>query len=202
MAKSFDALSGGGIKSVNADYKSVQSTSAAIGKQVADANYGAQIKAAQTALTDARKNAKTITTELKTQGLLLRKVVGKGLGLKGYAAGGFTGVGSVNQVAGIVHAGGFVANARATANPRNRMVLEAMNRNGTPGYAGGGHVRPVYMRGGGSMDAKVLVEALKTLPGGNQYTQQNTIKPIQNLDPQKALTIIGRELNRSMAGMV
>ncbi len=202
MAKSFDALSGAGIKSVNADYKSVQSTSAAIGKRVADANYGPQIKVAQAALTDARKNAKTITSELKTQGLLLRKVVGKGLGLKGYAAGGFTGLGAVNQVAGIVHAGEYVTNARATANPRNRMLLEAMNSNGYPGYANGGYVRPVYMRGGSGMDAKALVEALKSAPVGKQYTQQNTIQPIQGLDPQTALTIIGRELNREFAGMV
>lgn len=202
MAKSFDALSGAGIKSVNADYKSVQSTSAAIGKQVADANYGAQIKAAQTALTDARKNAKTITTELKTQGLLLRKVVGKGLGLKGYMAGGYTGVGSVNQVAGVVHAGEFVANARATANPRNRMVLEAMNRNSYPGYSGGGYVRPVYVRGGVGLDAKALVEALKSAPGGNQYTQQNNITPIQGVDPQTITTVLGRELSRQMIGMV
>ncbi|MGA1812766.1 phage tail tape measure protein [Frondihabitans sp. 4ASC-45] len=202
MAKSFDALSGAGIKSVNADYKSVQSTSAAIGKQVADANYGAQIKAAQTALADARKNAKTITTELKTQGLLLRKVVGKGLGLKGYAAGGYTGVGSVNQVAGIVHAGEFVANARATANPRNRMVLEAMNRNGTPGYSSGGYVRPVYMRGGGSgggIDVPTLVAALKQIP--RDVTQRNEFKPMHNLDGATMATILGRELNREFAGM-
>jgi hypothetical protein len=203
MAKSLDALSGAGIKSVNADFKSVQSTSSASGKQVADAKYGAQIKAAQTALTDARKNAKTITTEFKNQGLLLRKVVGKGLGLKGYAAGGFTGLGSVNEVAGIVHAGEYVTNARATANPRNRMVLEAMNRNGTPGYAVGGYVRPVYMRSSSSgLDAKALVEAFRSAPGGNRATQQNIIRPIQGLDPQTALTIIGRELSRNMAGMI
>ncbi|WP_423263944.1 hypothetical protein [Frondihabitans sp. 4ASC-45] len=187
---------------MNADYKSVQSTSAAIGKQVADANYGPQIKVAQAALTDARKNAKIITSELKTQGLLLRKVVGKGLGLKGYMAGGHTGVGSVNQVAGIVHAGEFVANARATANPRNRMMLEAMNRAGAPGYVQGGYVRPVNMRGGGGLDAKAIVDALKAAPGGNQFTQQNTITPIQAVDPQTITTVLGRELSRQMVGMV
>lgn len=202
MAKSFDALSGAGIKSVNADYKSVQSTSAAIGKQVADANYGAQIKAAQTALTDARKNAKTITTELKTQGLLLRKVVGKGLGLKGYMAGGYTGAGAVNQMAGIVHAGEFVTNARATANPRNRMMLEAMNRDGYPGYAAGGYARPVYTRGGssgGGIDVPTLVAALKQIP--RDVTQNNEFKPVHDIDGPTMATVLGRELNREFAGM-
>lgn len=127
---------------------------------------------------------------------MLRKIVGKGLGLKGYAAGGCTGVGSVNQVAGIVHAGEFLANARATANPRNRMMLEAINREGYPGYTTGGYVRPVYMRGGGGLDAKAVVEALKTLPGGNQYTQQNKITPIQGVDPETITTVLGRELAR------
>lgn len=194
MAKSFDALSWAGIKSVNADYKSVQSTSAAIGKQVADANYGAQIKAAQTALTDARKNAKTITTELKTQGLLLRKVVGKGLGLKGYSAGGYTGLGSVTRVAGVVHAGEFVTNARATANPRNRMVLEAMNR--------GQYVQPTYVRGGSStaIDYDRLAVALKG--AASVVRPEFHAHAKENMDAQTAMTIMSREINREFAGLV
>lgn len=46
-----------------------------------------------------------------------------------------------------------------------------------------------------------IVDALKAAPGGNPYTEQNTIQPIKGLDPQTALRIIGRELNRNMAGM-
>jgi hypothetical protein len=189
MAKSFDALSGSAIRSVNADYKSVQSTAASIGKQVADANFGPQIKLAQTALTDARKNAKTIATEIKTQGLLLRKIVGKGLGLKGYSAGGYTGAGGVNEVAGYVHGREFVSNARTTA--RFRPLLESLQ-----GYASGGYVRPTYMRSAPQQSFAQQGQA------GNTYSPTFNVQPVRDVDPQTALTIIGREINREMAGML
>lgn len=53
----------------------------------------------------------------------------------GFAVGGYTGDGAVDQVAGVVHSGEFVINADATA--RHRPMLEAIN-SGLPGYAAGG----------------------------------------------------------------
>ncbi len=57
-----------------------------------------------------------------------------------FAAGGFTGHGPRNAVAGLVHGGEFVINAGATA--RNRRLLEHINDNRLPGYASGGFVGP------------------------------------------------------------
>lgn len=198
MAQSFDALSGSAIKSVNADFKSVNSTAASIGAQVADANFGSQIKAAQAALSNADANAKSITDAIARESEKLRKVIGKALGLPGYAAGGHivgAGSGTSDSINARLSNGEFVVNAAATR--RNRLQLEAINR----GYAAGGYVQPTYVRGSGSqaIDYGRLAAALKG--SGSTFKQDITVTPVRDVDPQTALTIIGREISRGMVGM-
>jgi TP901 family phage tail tape measure protein len=61
----------------------------------------------------------------------------------GFADGGFTGPGPRYAVAGFVHAGEYVSDARTTSIPANRAVLEYMHAGGTiGGFAGGGFVSP------------------------------------------------------------
>lgn len=60
-------------------------------------------------------------------------------GLGGYASGGYTGPSGRSTPVGVVHGQEFVVNARATAMPGVRPLLEALN-SGRPGYAGGGFV--------------------------------------------------------------
>lgn len=71
----------------------------------------------------------------------------------GYASGGFTGVGSKYQPAGVVHAGEFVLRREIVKKPGMRSYLEALNA-GFPGYADGGLVvgagMPIYQPGEGS----------------------------------------------------
>jgi len=206
MAQSFDALSAADLRSVNSDYKSVASSAASIGAQVADANYGPQIKAAQAAvvlaqkqLNAADKNAAAITKAISAEGEKLRKVIGKALGLPGYASGGYiTGPGTSrsDSINARLSNGEFVMNAAATR--RNRLQLEAMNN----GFAAGGYVQPAYVRSGssGSIDYDRLAAAINA---GSKKTFAPTynVQPIQGADPQTVLTVLGRELSRGMAGM-
>lgn len=71
----------------------------------------------------------------------------------GYASGGYTGQGGVNQPAGVVHRGEVVWSQRDIANAGGVAAVEAMRR-GLRGYAGGGFVStsvPNVTRGGGSV---------------------------------------------------
>jgi lambda family phage tail tape measure protein len=65
-------------------------------------------------------------------------LMGLGGGM-GFAAGGYTGNSGRSTPVGVVHGQEFVVNARATAMPGVRPLLEALNR-GRPGYANGGFV--------------------------------------------------------------
>jgi TP901 family phage tail tape measure protein len=68
------------LGTINSGYGAIQSAAGLAGSTVADANYAAQIAAA-----DA--NAKAITSEIATQGEALRKIIATAFGLKGYAVG-------------------------------------------------------------------------------------------------------------------
>lgn len=72
-----------------------------------------------------------------------RKNAGDGYGVPGYDAGGYTGPGSKNKPAGIVHADEFVIKkeSRKKIESSNPGALDTMNRTGRmPMYAGGGRV--------------------------------------------------------------
>jgi TP901 family phage tail tape measure protein len=201
MAQSFDGLSLAQIKSVNASYNSVQSTATSIGSQISKAEFGTQIKTAQAALDNATANAKKITSAIDAQTKLLEKVLSKALGT-GFSTGGFTGNGGLADVAGLVHGREFVVNARATA--QNRGLLEAMNR-GLPGYAAGGYVHPTYISSSGGVTAgqmQSIARAVAAEMPRAEIQPQFHAHPVQNLDPETALTIMSRELTRGMAGMV
>jgi tape measure domain-containing protein len=74
---------------------------------------------------------------------------------KGYEVGGYTGNGSRNAVAGIVHGEEFVSNALATS--RNRPMLEFMNAGGVPQAEGGsrGNITVEYHNYGTGKSAEV-----------------------------------------------
>jgi TP901 family phage tail tape measure protein len=201
LARSLAQATAGDIKSINASYAQLGTIGAAAGKTVADANFGALIKSADIALAAANKNADKITKAINDTSGRLTKVIGKALGLPGYSAGGYTGRGGVLEPRGIVHAGEYVMNASTVARPGMLATLQAM-QNGQPGYAQGGYVQPTYVRGGGaaSIDYDRLAAALSRNPA-KQINVTNDIKPIQAVDPQTVLTVLGRELNRGMAGL-
>ncbi|WP_336698176.1 phage tail tape measure protein [Curtobacterium sp. USHLN213] len=125
LAKSLAAMSKGQLSAINTQYGAVQSTSAAIGSQVADANFGKLIDAAERQLRDAKANAAGISKAISTESKKLQRLIGKALGVPGYSVGGYTGDYGTGQVAGLVHGREFVVNAAATA--QNRGWLEAIN---------------------------------------------------------------------------
>jgi len=125
LARSLAKASSADIKSINSSYSSIQSTATKAGQTVADANYKAQIAAAD-------KNARSLESQIAKQSRAIQGIIARGFGLKGYAAGGYTGELGVSQVAGVVHGREFVVNAAATA--RNRGLLEAMNQGGNVRY--------------------------------------------------------------------
>lgn len=125
LARSLAAASSADIKSINASYASIQSTAGKAGQTVADANFKAQIAAAD-------RNAKSLEAQIAKQSRAIQGIIAKGFGLKGYAAGGYTGNGHPGQVAGVVHGREFVMNQYATA--RNLPYLEALNNGGTVRY--------------------------------------------------------------------
>jgi TP901 family phage tail tape measure protein len=196
-AQSFDALSSSAVKSVNSDYKSVQSTAASIGRQVADANYGPQIKQAQAALDNADRNAAAITKAIGRESEKLRKVIGKALGLPGYAAGGHivgAGSGTSDSINARLSNGEFVVNAAATR--RNRLQLEAINR----GFAAGGYVQPTYVRSSGAgsgIDYGQLAAALRAQPR-EVVSAQIIQQPIRDQNPRTAAVLAARELEREL----
>jgi TP901 family phage tail tape measure protein len=196
-AQSFDALSSSAVKSVNSDYKSVQSTAASIGRQVADANFGPQIKQAQAALDNADRNAAAITKAIGRESEKLRKVIGKALGLPGYAAGGHivgAGSGTSDSINARLSNGEFVVNAAATR--RNRLQLEAINR----GFAVGGYVQPTYVRSSGAgsgIDYGQLAAALRAQPR-EVVSAQIIQQPIRDQNPRTAAVLAARELEREL----
>lgn len=182
LARSLASMSKGQLSAINSQYNSIGKTSTAIGNQVAGANFGKLIDAAEKQLAAANRNAASITKAINDQSKALQKIIGKALGLPGYSAGGYTGNGSAGSVAGLVHGREFVMNQYATA--RNRGLLEAMN--------GGANVR--------YMDAtRVVAPAPAASP---QFTQQLNVQPMQHVDPNTMLTVLGREAARQFAGMV
>uniref|UniRef100_A4WSA4 Uncharacterized protein n=1 Tax=Cereibacter sphaeroides (strain ATCC 17025 / ATH 2.4.3) TaxID=349102 RepID=A4WSA4_CERS5 len=67
-------------------------------------------------------------------------IMAKGLGFLGFEAGGYTGDGPAQRVAGVVHGGEYVFSKRATSRI-GVANLEALHRS-AKGYASGGHVAP------------------------------------------------------------
>ncbi|MDR6172654.1 phage tail tape measure protein [Curtobacterium sp. SORGH_AS_0776] len=132
LAKSLAAMSKGQLSAINTQYGAVQSTSAAIGSQVADANFGKLIDTAERQLRDAKANAAGISKAITTESRKLQRLIGKALGVPGYSVGGYTGDYGTGQVAGLVHGREFVVNAAATA--QNRGWLEAINSGGSVRY--------------------------------------------------------------------
>lgn len=125
LARSLAAASKSQIADINKQYAAVQSTSTAIGSQVADANFGKLIDAAERQLREAKTNASGITRAITDESRKLQKVIGRALGVPGYASGGYTGAYGVNDVAGIVHGREFVV--RAGVADRHRALLEQIN---------------------------------------------------------------------------
>ncbi|UXN25812.1 phage tail tape measure protein [Curtobacterium flaccumfaciens] len=182
LAKSLASSSNSQIAAINTQYKSIQSTSSAIGSQVADANYGKLIDAAEKQLTAANRNTAKITSAINAESRKLQRVIGRALGVPGYAVGGYTGDGHPGAVAGVVHGREFVMNAYATA--ANRPLLEAMNNGGNVRY----------------MDPTRVVQAAPA--PSTSVEQHNHFKPMPNLDPNTLTTVLGRQLTRELAGMV
>ncbi|MFJ7289234.1 hypothetical protein ACIQUC_13025 [Curtobacterium sp. NPDC098951] len=143
------AASASDIKSINASYGTIQSTATKAGQTVADVNYKALI-------TSADKNARSLEKQIKDQSKAIQGIIARGFGLKGYAAGGYTGNGHPSQVAGVVHGREFVMNQYATA--RNLPFLEALNNGGTVRY-----MDPTPYRSGAQQPQQVVNRA------GNNY---------------------------------
>jgi len=183
LARSLATSSKSQIAEVNTQYKSIQSTASSIGNQVADANFGKLIDAAEKQLRSGNRNATSITRAIASESRKLQRVIGRALGVPGYAVGGYTGDYGTGQVAGLVHGREFVMNASATA--ANRQLLEAMNQ--------GGNVR--YMD-----SSRVIQQAAPK--SSTSVEQHNHFKPMPNLDPNTLTTVLGRQLTRELAGMV
>lgn len=182
LARSLAASSKSQIAAINTQYGSVGKTSAQIGNQVADANFGKLIDAAEKQLRSANRNATSITRAIASESRKLQRVIGKALGVPGYSVGGYTGDYGTGQVAGLVHGREFVMNAAVTA--ANRPLLEAMNQGGNVRY----------------MDSSRIVQAAPT--SSTSVEQHNHFKPMPNLDPNTLTTVLGRQLTRELAGMV
>jgi TP901 family phage tail tape measure protein len=182
LARSLASSSKSQIAAINTQYASVGKTSAQIGNQVADANFGKLIDAAEKQLRSANRNATSITRAIASESRRLQRVIGKALGVPGYSVGGYTGDYGTGQVAGLVHGREFVMNASATA--ANRQLLEAMNRGGNVRY----------------MDPSRMVQQAPVT--GPSYRQNVEVKPIEGASPQTVVTVLGRELSREFAGMV
>lgn len=182
LARSLAASSKSQISAINTQYGSVGSTSTQIGSQVADANFGKLISAAEKQLRAANKNASAITKAISAESRKLQRVIGRALGVPGYSVGGYTGDYGTGQVAGLVHGREFVMNAAATA--VNRPLLEAMNRGGNVRY----------------MDPSRVVQAAPA--SSTSVEQHNHFQPMPNLDPNTLTTVLGRQLTRELAGMV
>lgn len=149
LARSLVAATAGDIKSINSSYASIQSSAGKAGQTVADANFKAQIAAAD-------KNARSLESQIAKQSVAIQKIIARGFGVKGYASGGYTGNGGIREIAGVVHGREFVVNEMATS--RNRSILEAMNAGREVRY-----MDPTPMRGASSQPAQVINRA------GNNY---------------------------------
>ncbi|MEV7762250.1 phage tail tape measure protein [Curtobacterium flaccumfaciens] len=182
LARSLATSSKSQIAEINTQYKSIQSTASSIGNQVAAANFGKLIDAAEKQLRSANRNATSITRAIASESRKLQRVIGRALGVPGYAVGGYTGDGHPGAVAGVVHGREFVMNQYATA--ANRQLLEAMNQGGNVRY----------------MDSSHVVQAAPT--SSTSVEQHNHFQPMPNLDPNTLTTVLGRQLTRELAGMV
>ncbi|WP_333810801.1 phage tail tape measure protein [Timonella senegalensis] len=91
-----------------------------------DGKFFKSLSAAESAVTSSKKSLTSLNKKVDSWGSKITKILGKAYGLKGYAAGGYTGDLARNAVAGVTHGQEFVVNADATS--KNRQVLEAMNR--------------------------------------------------------------------------
>ncbi|WP_132048714.1 phage tail tape measure protein [Curtobacterium sp. PhB136] len=181
LAKSLASMSKGQLSAINSQYGSIQSTSAAIGGQVADANYKTLIDTAEKQLSAANANADKIAKAIADQSKALQKVIGKALGLPGYSAGGYTGNFGTAQVAGLVHGREFVMNQYATA--ANRPLLEAMNNGANVRY-----MDPTPSRMVASGPTKTI-------------EQNNYFQPMPNLDSETVAEISGRAQARYLEGI-
>lgn len=182
LAKSLAAMSNGQLSAINSQYGSIGKTSTAIGNQVADANYGKLIDAAERQLSAANKNAAAITKAINDQSKSLQKLIGKALGLPGYATGGYTGDFGTGQVAGLVHGREFVMNAYATA--ANRPLLEAMNQGGNVRY----------------MDPRRVASAAPAV-ARERVLAPITVQPAPDLDAHTVGVLAGREMARYLDGV-
>jgi TP901 family phage tail tape measure protein len=158
LARSLAAASKSQISAINSQYSSVGKTSTQIGNQVADANFGKLITAAEKQLQAANRNASSITNAISAESRKLQRVIGRALGVPGYSVGGYTGDGHPGAVAGLVHGREFVMNQYATA--ANRPLLEAMNQGGNVRY----------------MDATPVRAASAVQPVTNNRTVHNHIQ--------------------------
>jgi hypothetical protein len=175
LARSLASASASDIKSINSSYGSIQSVSAQAGRTVADVNYKAQIQAAD-------KNARSLERQITRQSRAIQRIIAKAFGVRGFAAGGYTGDYGVGDVAGVVHGREYVMTAAATA--RNRAVLEAMNNGRDIRY----------------MDNRPTYQAAPAAP--SSVEQHNHFQPMPNLDPNTLTTVLGRQLTREFAGLV
>lgn len=182
LARSLATSSKSQIAEINTQYKSIQSTASSIGDQVADANFGKLIDAAEKQLRSANRNASSITRAITSESRKLQRLIGRAIGVPGYSVGGYTGDGHPGAVAGFVHGREFVMNQYATA--ANRPLLEAMNQGGNVRY----------------MDSSRIVQAAPA--SSTSVEQHNHFKPMPNLDPNTLTTVLGRQLTRELAGMV
>jgi hypothetical protein len=86
----------------------------------------------------------------------------------GFVEGGFTGVGGVNEPAGIVHRGEFVVPAKVVRSPSAQHHIAALENQRLRGYADGGYVAPAggTFNNGSDYDKFVnsLAEALTYMP--------------------------------------
>jgi hypothetical protein len=175
LARSLASASASDIKSINSSYGSIQSVSAQAGRTVADVNYKAQIQAAD-------KNARSLERQITRQSRAIQRIIAKAFGVRGFAAGGYTGDYGVGDVAGVVHGREYVMTAAATA--RNRAVLEAMNNGRDIRYMDS---RPSYQ------------QSAAPVAGPTMHVD---VKPIEGASTQTVVTVLGREIAREFAGMV
>jgi lambda family phage tail tape measure protein len=110
-----------------------------------------------------------------------------------FASGGYTGNMGVHEPAGVVHGKEFVVNARATAMPGVRPMLESLNR-GKPGYAGGGFVGT----GGavGAMGPNIVINNY----AGSQV--EATAQVSQDATGNQQVDIVIRQVENQIAGNI
>lgn len=113
--------------------------------------------------------------------------------LLGFAGGGYTGDGTTDQVAGVVHAGEYVVKASEVRKPGVLNMLEAIN-SGVPGFASGGLVsRPravpaVSASGGGGV--QITFAPTINAPGATAETVAALQNTVAQMKAETTATII------------